>query len=119
MKKIKGRTHHFGPWGDWKGALERYQYEVHSLQQGLTPPPRNVEALTLENLVNTFLENRESKVASGELTQRTWNDIKRTAEYSILELGRYTQVESLTPLDFAKLCVEISKGSGLFHNLLN
>ena len=78
-----------------------------------SPPPRNVEALTLENLVNTFLENRESKVASGELTQRTWNDSKRTAEYLIQVLGRYTQVESLTPLDFAKLRDKIAKRGGL------
>ncbi len=112
-KKIKGRTHFFGHWNDWKAALERFQYENDYLQQGKTPPPQNVDALTVGDLVNGFLENRESKVVSGELSQRTWADSKRTGEFLIATLGRYTTVESLTPNDFEKLRVEISKRGGL------
>ena len=36
-KKIKGRTHDFGPWFDWKAAIERYQYEIDYLQQDKAP----------------------------------------------------------------------------------
>ncbi len=112
-KKIKGKLHYFGPWSDWKGALERFQYENDYWQAGKTPPPRNVEALTVGDLVNTFLENRESKMVSGEMAQRTWNDSKRTGEFLIKELGRHTAIESLTPNDFAKLRVRMGEGVGL------
>ena len=112
-KKIKGRTHFFGHWNDWKSALERFQYENDYLQAGKTPPPKNVGALTVEDLVNGFLENRDAKVLSGEMAQRTWNDSKRTGLMLIEALGRHTTVESLTPNDFAKLRLQFSKGVGL------
>ncbi len=63
--------------------------------------------------MNTYLENREPRIASGELTRRTFLDSKRTGEYLIQELGRFTHVESLTPNDFAKLRDKISKRGGL------
>jgi integrase len=112
-KKIKGRTHYFGPWDDWKGALERFQYENDYLQAGKTPPPQNVDALTVGDLVNTFLEHRDAKVQAGEMTHRVFKDSKRTGEFLIEALGRYTTVESLTPEDFAKLRAKIGKGVGL------
>lgn len=111
-QKIKGRTHFFGHWSDWKAALERFQYE-NDLQQGKTPPPQNVDALTVGDLVNTFLENREAKVLSGEMANRTFADSKRTGALLIEALGRYKSVESLTPDDFAKLRLKFSKGVGL------
>ena len=112
-KKIKGRLHYFGRWDDWKAALERFQYENDFLQAGKTPPPRNVDALTVGDLVNGFLENREAKVLSGEMAKRTFADSKRTGSMLIEALGRHTSVESLTPNDFAKLRERFSKGVGL------
>jgi len=112
-KKIKGRLHYFGPWADWKGALERFQYENDYLQAGKTPPPRNVDALTVDDLVNGFLENRESKVLSGEMAQRTWNDYKRTGTFLIESLGRHVSVESLNANDFSKLREKLSNRLGL------
>lgn len=112
-KKIRGRTHFFGPWHDWEAALDRFQYEVHWLQQGKTPPPRDQQALTVGDLVNEFLEHREAKVASGELAQRTWDDYKRTGETLVAELGRHTTVESLNANDFSKLRTKLSKSLGL------
>ena len=102
-KKIKGRTHYFGAWGDWQAALERYQYEVHFLQQGKTPPPQNVDALTVEDLVNHFLDHREAKLKNGELAPVTYRDYKDSGVHVIDCLGRYADVEGLTPDDFAKL----------------
>ncbi|WP_146601369.1 tyrosine-type recombinase/integrase [Novipirellula aureliae] len=108
-KKINKRTHYFGPWDDWKGALERWQYENDYLQQGKTPPPRNVEALTVEDMVNGLLEHREAKVFSGELSRRTWLDYRRVGRSLIKDWGRYRTVESLTPSDFQKLREKYSK----------
>ncbi len=112
-KKIRGRFHYFGPWADWQGALERYQYEVDYLQQGKTPPPKDQAALTVGDLVNRFLEHKEAKVESGELAKRTWNDYKLTGTMLVASLGRHTSVESLTSSDFAKLRNKLSESLGL------
>ena len=112
-KKIKGRLHYFGPWDNWKAALERFQYENDYLQQGKTPPPQNIEALTVGDLVNGFLDSRKAKVASGEMAERTWYDYKRTGAFLVASLGRYVTVESLTPKDFEKLRESLSKSLGL------
>ena len=112
-KKIKGRTHFFGHWDDWQGALERFQYENDYLQQGKTPPPRDQTALTVGELVNMMLEHREAKVDSGELAARTFNDYKATGKLLVAEFGRHTTVESLTPLDFTKFRKKLSERLGL------
>lgn len=112
-KKIKGRTLFFGQWADWQSALERFQYENDYLQQGKTPPPRNQTALTVGELVNGMLEHRETKVSSGEMSQRTWDDYKRSGEMLIATLGRHVSVESLAPNDFAGLRNKLSKKMGL------
>lgn len=112
-KKIKGRLHYFGPWGNWQAALERFQYENDYLQQGKTPPPRDTQALTVGNMVNTLLEHREAKVKSGELSQRSWNDYERVGTLLIASLGRHTTVESLASNDFAKLRDKLSQRLGL------
>jgi len=112
-KKIRGRTHFFGPWRDWQSALERFQFENDYLQQGKTPPPMNQTALTVGELVNKLLEHREAKVQSGELARRTWDDYKRVGKLLVASLGRHTTVESLTPADFAKLRQELSGRLGL------
>jgi len=112
-KKIKGRTHFFGPWDDWQGALERFKHDVHDLQQCKKPRPRNTDALTVGDLVNHFLDHREAKLNSGELTAVTYRDYKRAGAILIDSLGRYTDVEGLEPNDFQKLRGTLSKRLGL------
>lgn len=102
-KKIKGRLHYFGPWADWKAAIERYQYEVHFIQQGKKAPPRNVDALAVGDLVNHFLDHREAKLNNGELAQVTYNDYKAAGVHLVETFGRYVDVEGLQASDFAKL----------------
>jgi integrase len=112
-KKIKGKTHYFGPWDDWKGALERYQYERDYLYAGKTPPPKNADAYTVGILINDYLRFKDDKVQSNELSQRTWDDLKRTGAMLIEELGRNIPIESLDSDDFAALRAKLSKRLGL------
>lgn len=112
-KKIKGRLHYFGPWDNWQAAYELYQYEYPWRIQGKTPPPRNPEAVTVEYLVNSFLEQRDTLVQSGELSKQTWLDYRVVGTELIEQLGRYTDIEHLTPSDFAKLRKHYGKGKSL------
>lgn len=104
-KKIKGQTRYFGPWGDWQAALERYEHDVNYWQRGKTPPAmgKDNSIVTVGFLVNTFLEQREKKVQTGERSPRTYADYKRTGAELIKQLGRGTNVELLDPSDFEKL----------------
>lgn len=124
-KKIRGRTHFFGRWrdgwkdkpeeyqADWQAAYARYQHEMPYLLRGKTPPPMHSTALTVGNMVNAMLEQKDAEVDSGELAKRTWLDYKRTGATLIAELGRHATVESLTPNDFAALRTKLAKTLGL------
>jgi len=49
--------------------------------------------LTVGDLVNHFLDHREAKLNSGELTAITYLDYKRAVAFLIDSLGRFTDVE--------------------------
>ena len=112
-KKIKGRTHYFGPWDNWQAALERFQYENDYLQLGKTPPPRDATALTVGDMVNGMLEHKEALVRSGELAKRTWLNYQNTGKWLIDQLGRHASVQCLTTSDFAKLRRALTDNVGL------
>ncbi|GAB5404290.1 MAG: hypothetical protein Aurels2KO_25210 [Aureliella sp.] len=111
-KKIRGRTHYFGPWRDWGAALERYKFEIDYLIRGKTPPDPDA-TLTVADLVNHFLEHRREKVDSGEMAQRSWDDYRRTGAKIVASLGRHTPVESLDASDFQSLRADYAKNVGL------
>jgi integrase len=113
-KKIKGRSFYFGKLSDgWQAALDRYEYEIPYILRGQTPPPRDQQALDIDHLVNGYLEHQENRVLTGELTQRSWNDLKRVGELLIKHLGRRTSIEGLRPSDFDKLRLKLAEGKTL------
>ena len=70
-------------------------------------------ALTVGDMVNLMLDQRDAKVKSGELAKRTWTDYERTGKWLIQELGRHTSIESLNTHDFSKLRKKLSETLGL------
>ena len=61
------------------------------------------EALTVNEARNAFLESKESKLASGEITKRHFDDLQATSRTMRDELGGHRAVESLTPAHFKDL----------------
>jgi integrase len=112
-KKIRQRLHYFGKWDNWQAAYEKYEYEIPFLLQGKTPPPRDQEALNVDGLVNGYLEHQDNRVLTGELSKRSWNDLKRVGELLIKHLGRRTTIESLRPSDFDRLRAKLAEGKTL------
>ena len=101
-KKIRGQLVYFGPWDDPDGALQRYLDQKDALHAGRTPREANGE-LTVKDLVNAFLNHKQDRVDSGELSQRTWDDYKTTTDLMVSTFGKRRLVDDVSPIDFAKI----------------
>lgn len=110
-KKVRGKLWYFGV--EPNEALDRWVHDKDDLLAGRTPRPYSQDSLTVKQLCDLFLESKEAKVASGELSQRSWDDYKKASLDVCKHLGRTAAVEHLRPDDFAKLRAQLAKGVGL------
>jgi integrase len=112
-KKIRGRMVYFGPWNDPDGALEKYLADKDALHSGRRPEALTPEtALTVEVLVNRFLNAKKSRVDTGELSPLTWDEYREAGELIARMFKKRTAVESLGPVDFARLRGRMAKDWG-------
>src|SRR5215510_5952637 len=70
-KKIRGKLHYFGPWADPDGALAKYLEQKDALHAG-RKPREDAGATTVKEAANHFLNAKQARVDSGELSPRTW-----------------------------------------------
>jgi integrase len=110
-KKIRGKMHYFGPWGDPDGALKKYLEQKDALHSG-RKPREDAGGLTVKDLCNRFLNAKRALVESGELAERSWDDYKAACDLCIARLGKNRQVEDLGPDDFAAMRAWMSKRWG-------
>lgn len=102
-KKYKGRTYYFG--ADRDQALKRYTAEWDAIRDGIpwastAPEP---DAVTIRDLINTFLTAKRDRVRSKEMAAESWSNYYRMAERVIGVLGRDRRVVGLGPTDFGRL----------------
>jgi integrase len=112
VKRVKGKLHSFGPWSDPQAALDKWLRDKDALLAGREPKADNPGGLTVGVLVNHFLNTRQSRVASGEIKQRTVKDYKLTANRIAQVFGKGRLVEDLGPQDFEKLRASFAKTHG-------
>jgi integrase len=113
-KKIRGRIVYFGRWADGpQAALDRYEKEKDALHAG-RKPREDTGAITIKELVNRFLAEKETRVESGELSRRTWLDYKEACDV-ITTLGARRLASDLGPDDFAALRPKLAKRWGTYH----
>jgi integrase len=113
-KKIRGKLHYFGKIDDSGAALERFNREWPHLKDGRTPPPIDTgEGCTVRLLCNAFLTSKRSKVDSGELAARSFQDYFNTCATLIGQLGRDRRIDDLRPDDFQALRKTLAKTRGL------
>jgi integrase len=110
-KKIRGRTHYFGPWEDPDGALRKYLEQRDDLHAGRTPRP-DPTALTVKDLANLFLNAKQVLVDAGELSPKTWLDYKLITDELVSHAGKHRLVSDLRPDDFASLRTKLAKKWG-------
>ena len=101
-KKIRGKTHFFGPWREAHQALTRYLAEKDDLESGrqvrasVTPG----DTLTVKKMVAAYLAAKKLSVECGDMTRRTLCEYKTYGTRMIKVFGANTPVEQLGPETF-------------------
>jgi hypothetical protein len=101
-KKVRGKMHYLGKWDDPDAALNSYLKQKDALHAG-RKPREQAEGITVKELVNAFLNAKQSLVETGELLARTWNDYKFACDLIVSRFGKTRLVDDLGPDDFAAL----------------
>jgi integrase len=112
-KKIRGRVHYFGPWEDWEGSLQLYKEQRDDLQAGLVPRKPAENEPTLGALIDSFLKAKQVDVATGEITQRSYDDYERTAEKVKAALKSHRRLDDIRPDDLSALKASLGRGKSL------
>ena len=110
-KKIRGKLHYFGPWGDPDAALAKYNEQKDALHAG-KKPRESTEGLTVKELVNRFLNAKLALVKTGELSPRTWACYKEATDATVAAFSKSRLVSDLDPQDFASLRNRLAKRYG-------
>lgn len=116
-KKVKGKLHYFGPWAEPEKALERWLLQKDDLLAG-RKPRESGDGFGIRDLANHFLTSKQHQLDLGEITQRTFDDYKRSCENIVSTFGRSRLVTDLRADDFAALRTDLSKtrGASSLHN---
>lgn len=118
-KKIRGRVHYFGSWvsSDTSAdhgaaaALAKYLQEKDDLFAGRTPRPKPAAA-TVKDVCNDYLNVKQARVGSGELSPKTWREGKEACDLIVDEFGKQRLVSDLRPDDFVRLRATMAKRWG-------
>lgn len=96
-KKIRGKLHYFGQWGDWRSALKSY----HLLVDG----PKE----TLESVIERYLESQR---LSDETGHRHLTDLQWTLGRFKKIVGPKKMVASLKSVDYERWRAELTRTNG-------
>jgi integrase len=106
-RKIKGKLKCFGSWDDPVAALKRHNHQYPYLKSGLDAPEDVTPGVTIKEVCDTFLANKEADHKAGQISERWVKDLHNAALIVANTLGRGRSVESLGPQDFHKLRIAI------------
>jgi integrase len=110
-KKIRGRRHYFGYCRDgWQAALNLYLEQRDDLYAGREPRDLREGGIDLGDLCGLYLEAKENRVTSGELSSRSLKDCTRTCDRIVGFFGSGRPVTDLIPSDFELFRSELAKG---------
>jgi hypothetical protein len=101
-KKIRGKTHFFGPWADPDAALRNYVKQRDDLEAGRVPRQKR-EGLTVRELSDRFLTAKRRAMERGELSVRTFADYFDIARVVVNFVKPERLVLDLVPDDFGNL----------------
>ncbi len=108
-KKYKGHTLYLG--NDPEHVLNQWLAKTDEIENELAAKPvrRKRQPLTVSELCNRFLTDKEGAVVSGEITQVTFDNYFGYAKRLTGFFGRDTLIEDLGPADFVALKADLSR----------
>lgn len=102
VQEIPPKDIWFGKLGDWQGALDRLNREWPYIVNGQVPPTNGDDRITLKTLCSSFLNSKQSKLKSDELSPASFDDYFRTCELVVNQFGIDRNIEDLRPDDFER-----------------
>jgi hypothetical protein len=118
-KKVRGQFVYLGKIADdpdGERARRVWAEQKAAIRGGARPrldDNTDPEGVTVKELCDRFLAEKQSAVENGELTQRSWQDYFDTCLRVADTLGRRRLVADLRPPDFAQLRASLASGRGL------
>jgi integrase len=107
-KKIRNRTHYFGPWDDWEAAIAKYQEQREDLHAGRTPRVAS-DGLTVKEMCNKFMTAKQRQHDANDLTRKLFVDYLNSCQNLITSFGGDRLVTDLAADDFSRLRASYSK----------
>ena len=103
-KKIRGKVHFFGVWGDPNAALANYLRVAADLHAGRQPRSSTLsgEAVTVKDVCNYYLTAQLRKTEAGEIGPRHFEDCRRNVTDFATFIGASRPGSDLRPEDFQR-----------------
>ena len=101
-KKVRGKLHYYGKIADdakGEAALLKWLDEKDDLLAGRTPRAKGA-GLTVGELCDRFLQSKDKRLESGEITYRTRQDYEQTTNLIVAQFGKHRLVSDLAGDDF-------------------
>jgi integrase len=115
-KKVRRKFHYFGYIADdpsGQAALDEWLRVKDDLLAGRVPRPKDEKAPTIRDLLNRFLDGKELASDNGEVTRRTFVELRdRTAKRIARVIGLAQPIAGVTTADFERLRADL-KGLAL------
>jgi integrase len=101
VKTIRGVPHTFGGKGDWRAALDEYAALAPMLHAGRVPTS-TAELVTVRQMANVYLAERDADVKHGTLTLGSWDDYRDALGRFVRFVGPSTPARELGPDHFTR-----------------
>lgn len=113
-KKIRGKIYYFGKLDNPDAAETAFKIKLKEIETGVVARPVEVETgrVDVGFACNAFLESKRLRVESGEIAERTWNELRDTCQILIKAFGRDRLVSDLRGSDFDSLRSQLAKRLG-------
>lgn len=112
QKKVRGRTHYFGPLRDPEAALAAWVEDRDYLLAGETPPAMALST-TVEELLDKWLERCDDRIARGEMTERGRRPYAQLRNIFRSAGIQRVAARQVGPSEFARLRRAIADGRSL------